>query len=97
ADGIRIVQLVLSLCDLSDDAAPPKVGRSSSPSGTATKALKVSKQVAGDLADFASGLGSAAASAAAQAPGKVASAVAQAPGKVASAAAQAPGKVASAV
>lgn len=97
ADGIRIVQLVLSLCDLSDDAAPPKVGRSSSSSGTAARALKVSKQVAGDLVDFASGLGSAAVSAAAQAPAKVASAAAQAPGMVASAAAQAPGKVASAV
>ena len=93
ADGIRIVQLVLSLCDLSDDAAPPKVGRSSSSSGTATRALKVSKQVAGDLADFASGLGSAAVAAATQAPAKVASAAAQVPGKVASAVAQAPGKV----
>ena len=30
ADGIRIVQLILGLCDVDEDAAPPAVGRTSS-------------------------------------------------------------------
>ena len=67
ADGIRIVQLVLSLCDLSPDAAPPKVGRTPSARGPLSQVKGVSKQVAGDVVDFASGLGSAAKSA----PGQV--------------------------
>lgn len=67
ADGIRIVQLVLSMCDLAEDAAPPVVGRTAKPSGPATQALNVSKQVAGGVVDFASGLGSAAV----KAPGKL--------------------------
>lgn len=67
ADGIRIVQLVLSLCDLAEDAAPPVVGRKSSSKNPAAQALGVSKQVAGGVVDFTSGLGSAAV----RAPGKL--------------------------
>lgn len=61
ADGIRIVQLVLSLCDLSDaDAAPTAVGRKGSAKSPAAQALGASKQVVSGVVDFAGGLGSAA-------------------------------------
>lgn len=67
ADGIRIVQLVLSMCDLAEDAAPPVVGRGSSSRSPVTQALGVSQQVVGGVVDFAGGLGSAAV----KAPGKL--------------------------
>ena len=59
ADGIRIVQLLLSLCDLSEDAAPPRVGRDRSGGGGVSKAASLSKKLAGDVVDIAGGLGSA--------------------------------------
>jgi diacylglycerol O-acyltransferase len=39
ADGIRLTQLMLSLCDLDSDALPPRVGRSGSGLLSATTAL----------------------------------------------------------
>jgi diacylglycerol O-acyltransferase len=58
ADGIRIVQLVLSLCDVEDDAAatPPVVGRAPSSTGLARSALGLGVHAVGDAVDFAGDL-----------------------------------------
>ncbi len=54
ADGIRIVQLVLGLCDASSEVAPTaKVGRQRVPRSPAVRAADAGKQVAGELASFA--------------------------------------------
>jgi diacylglycerol O-acyltransferase / wax synthase len=68
ADGIRLVQLVLSLFDAAPGATPPTVGRTKSGQGSVTRAVGVSKQLAGDVVDFAANVGSAAASAVVHAP-----------------------------
>ncbi|HEX2807781.1 MAG TPA: wax ester/triacylglycerol synthase domain-containing protein, partial [Kineosporiaceae bacterium] len=64
ADGIRIVQLVLSLCDVGDDAdaTPPTVGRAPSSAGLAGRAFGLGLHAVGDAVDFAGGVASAAAS-----------------------------------
>ncbi|MEZ5184843.1 MAG: WS/DGAT domain-containing protein [Candidatus Nanopelagicales bacterium] len=57
ADGIRIVQLLLSLCDVTEDATPAQVGRGPSDQGTVGKALGMSKKLAGDVVDIVGGVG----------------------------------------
>lgn len=60
ADGIRIVQLLLSMCDMKTDGAPPKVGRGSTRRSPLGKAANVSKRLASDVLDIVSGVGTAA-------------------------------------
>ena len=64
ADGIRIVQLVLSLCDVGDDAdaTPPTVGRAPSSTGLARRAFGLGSHAVADTVDFAWGVASAAGS-----------------------------------
>ncbi len=58
ADGIRLVQLLLSLCDATDESAlPPSVGRGSADGPIATGAKVVARGVA-DAVDLALGVGS---------------------------------------
>lgn len=52
ADGIRIVQLVLGLCDDASGVTPPTVGRSSSGRGPVAKAAGAGRRVAGELVSF---------------------------------------------
>jgi diacylglycerol O-acyltransferase len=57
ADGIRLVQMMLSLCDAPDlGALPPDVGRKGS-AGALTSGLDVARHTAGDLLDIAKGVG----------------------------------------
>ena len=74
ADGIRLVQLLLSLFDMAPGATPPVVGRSNSGKGTLSTAVGVSKQLAGNVVDFVGGMGSAAVSAVSRVPAQVANA-----------------------
>ena len=60
ADGIRIVQLLLSMCDMKTDGAPPKVGRGSSRRSPLGKVANVSRRLASDVLDIVSGVGVAA-------------------------------------
>lgn len=60
ADGIRIVELLLSMCDMKMDGAPPKVGRGSSRRSPLGKAANVSRRLASDVLDIVSGVGVAA-------------------------------------
>ncbi len=54
ADGIRIVQLVLGLCDATSEVAPTaKVGRQRARRSPAARAADAGKQVAGELVSFA--------------------------------------------
>lgn len=64
ADGIRIVQLVLSLCDVGDDAdaTPETVGRAPSSTGPAGRAFGMGLHAVGDVVDFAGSVASAAVS-----------------------------------
>ena len=66
ADGIRIVQLVLGLCDATAGVAPTaKVGRARTPRSPAAQLADAGKQVAGELVSFAGGVVTGAPSAAA--------------------------------
>jgi len=58
ADGIRLVQLALSLCDVAEgaDATPPRVGRGPSSQGLAGRAVGLGKHVVADAVDFAEGM-----------------------------------------
>ena len=59
ADGVRLVQVLLSLLDpLSIDAAPARVGRSGRGRGATGQAVRVAKHVATGTADFVAGMGS---------------------------------------
>jgi diacylglycerol O-acyltransferase len=73
ADGIRIVQLILGMCDVDEDAAPPAVGRNRGASNPVKMAADAAKGVAGDAASFARNTASAAARAVPKIPGKVTS------------------------
>ncbi|MCU0294819.1 MAG: wax ester/triacylglycerol synthase family O-acyltransferase [Candidatus Nanopelagicales bacterium] len=60
ADGVRLVQLLLSLLDpLSEDAAPSTVGRSGKGSGPAGMAKGAARMVVSGTTDFVTGVGSA--------------------------------------
>jgi len=54
-DGIRVVQLIISLCDAEEGTAvtPPKVGRGPASTGLAHRAFGLSRQLVGDAVDFA--------------------------------------------
>ena len=69
ADGIRIVQLILGLCDVDEDAAPPAVGRASSSRNPVTMVAGAARDVVGDVASFAGDVASAAVSAVPKVPG----------------------------
>lgn len=58
ADGIRLVQLMLSLCDMPEEQAvlPPQVGRDGG-SGLLATGTAVARHAAGDLLDVAKGVG----------------------------------------
>jgi diacylglycerol O-acyltransferase / wax synthase len=59
ADGVRLVQVLLSLLDpLSTDATPSAVGRSGSRRGPAGTAVRVARHTATGTADFVAGMGS---------------------------------------
>lgn len=53
ADGIRCVQLLLSLCDVEGEALPPIVGRS----GGSHQLADLARRTAGDVADLVGGVG----------------------------------------
>lgn len=72
ADGIRIVQLILGLCDVEGDAAPTAVGRKRSASNPVTTAARAARGVAGDAASFAKDAAAAATRAVPKIPGAVA-------------------------
>ena len=60
ADGVRLVQVLLSLLDpLSDDAAPAAVGRSGKRTGPADVAKNAARTVVNSATDVVSGIGSA--------------------------------------
>ncbi len=52
ADGIRIVQLVMGLCDVTEGATPPVVGRPESTRSPIARVAGTSRQVVGDVASF---------------------------------------------
>jgi diacylglycerol O-acyltransferase / wax synthase len=57
ADGIRLVQMMLSLCDSTgEDVLPPDVGRAGS-GGVVTAGLGVARRGASDAIDLAKGIG----------------------------------------
>lgn len=57
ADGVRLVQVLLSLLDpLGDDVVPKAVGRSGKRPSPAGMAFGAAKSMAGDAADFVSGV-----------------------------------------
>ena len=59
ADGVRLVQVLLSLLDpLSDDATPSRVGRRGRRGGAASGAVRAARHVATGTADLVSGMGS---------------------------------------
>jgi len=62
-DGIRIVQLVIGMCDVTEDedATPPRVGRGPSSVGLAHRAFDLGRHLVGDAVDFTGHLASAAA------------------------------------
>lgn len=72
ADGIRIVQLILGMCDVEGDAAPPAVGRSRTASNPVSTAARAARGVAGDAASFAKDAATAAARSVPKIPGAVA-------------------------
>jgi WS/DGAT/MGAT family acyltransferase len=72
ADGIRIVQLILGMCDVEDDAAPPAVGRKRGASSPVSTAARAARGVAGDAASFAKDAATAAARSVPKIPGAVA-------------------------
>jgi diacylglycerol O-acyltransferase len=54
ADGIRLVQLILGLCDVAGDATPPRVGRDrSGPANPVAVAVAAGRKVGGELVGFA--------------------------------------------
>lgn len=60
-DGVRLTQLLLSMCEIGDDALPPKVGRDLSPRGGLLRiATAAGAGVAKDSMGIALGLGGAA-------------------------------------
>jgi diacylglycerol O-acyltransferase len=69
ADGIRIVQLILGLCDVDEDVAPPAVGRTSSARNPVTMVAGATRDVVGNVASFAGDVASAAVSAVPRVPG----------------------------
>lgn len=71
ADGIRIVQLILGMCDVEGDAAPPAVGRNRSASNPVSSAARAARGVAGNAASFAKDAASATARAVPKIPGAV--------------------------
>lgn len=71
ADGIRIVQLILGMCDVDEGAAPPAVGRDRGSSNPVKSAANAARGVASDAVSFARDTASAAARAVPQIPGKV--------------------------
>jgi WS/DGAT/MGAT family acyltransferase len=73
ADGIRIVQLILGMCDVEGDVAPPAVGRKGGPGNPVKMAAGAAKGVAGNAASFAKDTAAAALRAVPQIPGKVTS------------------------
>lgn len=73
ADGIRIVQLILGMCDVDGDAAPPAVGTKRGAPNPVKMAAKAARGVAADAASFAGDAATAAARAVPRLPGKVAS------------------------
>ena len=60
ADGIRIVQLILGLCDVDEDAAPPTVGRAPHARNPVSMVAGAARNVVGDVASFAGDVASAA-------------------------------------
>jgi diacylglycerol O-acyltransferase / wax synthase len=59
ADGVRLVQVLLSMLDpLTDDAVPSPVGRRRKRRGPAGNAVRAVRQVAGGSADLVAGMGS---------------------------------------
>jgi len=58
ADGIRLVQLMLSLCDVGEDveATPPTVGRGPASAGLTGRTVGLGKQLIGDAVDFGGGV-----------------------------------------
>ncbi|MGB9374246.1 MAG: WS/DGAT domain-containing protein [Jiangellales bacterium] len=59
ADGVRLVQVLLSLLDpLTEDAVPSAVGRHRKRRGPAGNAVRAVRQVAGGSADLVAGMGS---------------------------------------
>jgi diacylglycerol O-acyltransferase len=52
ADGIRIVQLVLGLCDDASGVTPPVVGRSSGPGSPVAAVLGAGRRLAGEVISF---------------------------------------------
>jgi len=62
ADGIRIVQLILGLCDVSEGALPPRVGRDRSGApNPVTLAAATGRRVGGEVIGFATDVAGAAA------------------------------------
>jgi diacylglycerol O-acyltransferase len=73
ADGIRLVQLMMGLCDTEGDAAPPRVGRGPKDAKSPTAAVAdVAKDTVGQAASFAGDVAFAAVSAVPKVPGKIA-------------------------
>jgi diacylglycerol O-acyltransferase len=72
ADGIRIVQLILGMCDVDEDAAPPAVGRNHGSRHPAKLAATAARGVAGNAASFARDTAFATARAVPKIPGTVA-------------------------
>lgn len=68
ADGIRIVQLILGLCDIDEDALPPIVGRRPSGRSRLSRLTGLGREVASSTLEFASDVARAAASALPQVP-----------------------------
>lgn len=63
ADGIRIVQLILGLCDIDEHALPPTVGRPPSGRSRLSRLTGLGREVAGSTFSFAGDVARAAASA----------------------------------
>lgn len=72
ADGIRIVQLILGMCDVEGDATPPAVGRKRTAANPVSTAARAARGVAGDAASFAKDAAGAAARSVPKIPGAVA-------------------------
>ena len=72
ADGIRIVQLILGMCDVDEDAAPPAVGRKRGAGNPVKLATSAARGVAGDAASFVRDTAAAAARAVPKIPSSVA-------------------------